>query len=233
MAPRSPNLLLASLAEADFELLRPHLRTIDLKQKAVLVKTGDRLERVYFPHTAVISLFVGLAGGEMIDVAMIGRDSVVGAPAALDDRTALNDAVVQLAGAASTLDVAPLRRAVEQSESLRTTLIRHEQALFAQAQQSAACNASHSVEARLSRWLLRIHDLAGSATFPLTQEFLAQMLGVRRSSVSLVAHTLQKAGLIRYRRGYIEITDLEGLKECSCECYAVVKAHYASLLREE
>ena len=110
------------------------------------------------------------------------------------------------------------------------TLIRHEQALFAQAQQSAACNASHTVEARLSRWLLRSRELAGSNALGLTQEFVAQMLGVRRTSVSLVANTLQNAGLIRYSRGRIQITDLDGLRAASCECYGRVKAQYDRLL---
>ena len=109
-------------------------------------------------------------------------------------------------------------------------LIRHEQILLAQAQQSAACNVSHSIEARLSRWLLWTRELSGSDTLGLTQEFLAQMLGVRRTSVSLVANTLQNAGLIRYRRGRIEITDLEGLRAASCECYGRVKMHYDRLL---
>ena len=136
---------------------------------------------------------------------------------------ALNRGIVQVEGIASILDVDTLRTVADQSVAFRTTLIRHEQAQFAQAQQSAACNVSHSVEARLSRWLLRTRDATGSDTLGLTQEFLAQMLGVRRTSVSLVANTLQAAGLIRYRRGRIEITNLEGLQETSCECYETVK----------
>jgi len=143
---------------------------------------------------------------------------------------ALNRGIVQVEGVASILDVDTLRTVAEQSVAFRTTLIRHEQAQFAQAQQSAACNVSHSVEARLSRWLLRTRDATGSDTLGLTQEFLAQMLGVRRTSVSLVANTLQAAGLIRYRRGRIEITNLEGLQEMSCECYETVKAHSNRLI---
>ncbi len=108
-------------------------------------------------------------------------------------------------------------------------LIRHEQVILAQAQQSAACNAIHKVEARLARWLLRTRDLAGTDLLLLTQEYLAEMLGVRRSSVSLVAHTLQEAGLIRYSRGNIKINDLEGLREVACECYQTVKSHHDRL----
>jgi hypothetical protein len=173
---------------------------------------------------------VDLAGGQMIEAAMVGRDSMLGGSSALDGLISLNRAIVQLGGAGVTLDIARFRDVADQSPGFRTTLIRHEQALFAQAQQSAACNASHTVEARLSRWLLRSRDLSGSDKLSLTQEFLGQMLGVQRSSVSLVANTLQHAGLISYSRGRIEIIDLAGLQEASCECYGTVKAHYDRLL---
>jgi CRP-like cAMP-binding protein len=183
-----------------------------------------------FPHSGVISLVVGLDDGQMIEAAMVGCDGVVGGSAALDGRVALNRGIVQIEGDASILDVAILRKTAEQSTTFRTALIRHEQALFAQAQQSAACNASHTVEARLSRWLLRSQELAGEDTLDLTQEFVAQMLGVRRTSVSLVANTLQSAGLIQYSRGRIQITDMDGLRAASCECYDRVKAQYDRLL---
>ena len=224
------NRLLASLPAADFELLRPHLKPFEMVHGDLLFDAGDPVNWVYFPHSGVISLVVGLGDGQMIEAAMVGCDGVVGGSAALDGKVALNRGIVQIEGAASILDVAILRKAAEQSLNFRTTLIRHEQALFAQAQQSAACNASHSVEARLSRWLLRTRDLAGGETLGLTQEFLAQMLGVRRTSVSLVANTLQDAGLIHYRRGRIEITNLEGLRATSCECYEIVKSHNDRLL---
>jgi CRP-like cAMP-binding protein len=141
-------------------------------------------------------LVVELSGGQGIEAAMIGRDSMLGATAAPDGQVSLNKAIVQLPGTGETLDVVRFREVAEQSPALRTTLLRHEQVLFAQAQQSAACNASHTVEARLARWLLRSRDLSGSDTLALTQEFLADMLGVRRSSVSPVPVTLQRAGLI-------------------------------------
>jgi CRP-like cAMP-binding protein len=199
-------------------------------QGDLLFEAGDPVNWVYFPHGGVISLVVGLGDGQMIEAAMVGRDGVVGGSAALDGKVALNRGIVQIEGAASILDVGILRKAAEQSVTFRTALIRHEQALFAQAQQSAACNASHTVEARLSRWLLRSQELAGSNALGLTQEFVAQMLGVRRTSVSLVANTLQNAGLIRYSRGRIQITDMDGLRAASCECYGRVKAHYDRLL---
>jgi len=227
---RSPNHLLASLPPADFKRLGPHLRTIELVDATVLFEARDPIKRVYFPHSGIISLVVGLKGGQTIEVAMIGCDSVVGGSLALGGGFALNKGIVQASGAASILDASRLWKAAAASVALRETLFRHEQAMLARAQQSAACNATHTVEARLARWLLRSHDLLGGDTLPLTQEFLGQMLGVRRTSVSLVANTLQKAGLIKYARGRIQITDLKGLKKAACECYEAVKAKTDRLL---
>lgn len=230
MAAQHPNHVLNSLPPKDFELLRPHLKPFEMVHEDLLFDANERVSWIYFPHSGVISLIVALADGQAIETAMIGRDSLVGASSALDGRVSLNKGLVQVAGFASILDVETLRDVADRSIAFRTTLIRHEQALFAQAQQSAACNASHSVEARLSRWLLRTRDLTGGDTLVLTQEFLAQMLGVRRTSVSLVANTLQSAGFIRYRRGHVQITNLEGLQETSCECYETVKSHSQRLL---
>jgi CRP-like cAMP-binding protein len=230
-APRSPNGFLAALAGDDFELIRPHLRTVDLVQETVLVEVDETLKRAYLPHRGVISLIVRLAKGEHVQVAMIGRDSIFGAFSALGDPTALNSAVVLVPGVASTLDTDRLRAATEQSATLRTALVRHGLAVYAQTQQTAGCNASHTVEARLARCLMHTHDLSGEDKFVLTQESMAQMIGARRNSVSLVASTLQQAKYIHYSRGHIEITDLEGLSRTSCECYATVKAQYNRLLR--
>ena len=225
------NQLLLSLPAADLEMLRPHLGFVEMVREAVLTRAGAPLSRVYLPHSGVISMMVSLSGGQSVEVAMIGRESIFGAAAALGGRLSLTDAVVVLPGTASVLDVAQLRTAADRSAGLRTTLIRHEQALLIQAQQSAACNAVHSVEARLSRWLLRIRDISGDESLPLTQEFLARMIGVQRNAVSLVAHALQQAGIIRYSRGQIHITNMEGLRETSCECYHAVKAQYDRLLK--
>jgi hypothetical protein len=160
---------------------------------------------------------------------MVGRDGVVNGTSALDGKFSLHKAIVQVAGSASVINSDALRRLADEFEPLRSILIRHEQVLLAQAQQTAGCNASHTVEARMCRWLLRIRDLTGSDEMALTQEFLAQMLGVQRSSVSIVAGTLQKAGLIKYRRGHISLVDIDGLKESACECYETVKQHYERL----
>jgi CRP-like cAMP-binding protein len=130
------------------------------------------------------------------------------------------------------LSAKALRTVANESIAFRTTFVRHEQALFAQAQQSAACNASHSAECRLARWLLRMRDLSEAKTLPLTQEFVAQMIGVRRNVVSLIANVLQQAGLIKYSRGHIQIINLEGLNDLACECYTAVKTQHRRLLNE-
>jgi CRP-like cAMP-binding protein len=222
--PQISNRLLASLAPADREQLLPHLRFIDLPQEMVLFEAGDEIGRVYFPHGGVVSLVVELASGEMIEAAMIGREGVVGSLSALDSNVSISRAIVQIAGSASVIDAEHIRHLAEHRVAFRTTLIKHEQILLAQSQQSAACNAIHTIEARLSRWLLRCRDLTDSEDLPLTQEFIAQMLGVRRTSVSIVANTLQQAGLIKYKRGHIRVLDLEGLRESACECYWTVKS---------
>jgi CRP-like cAMP-binding protein len=229
--PRSSNQLLQALPSAEFEELRPHLQPVDLVREAVLTEAGAPLTHVYLPQSGVISMRIGLSEGQTVEVAMVGRDSVLGATAGFASGVSLTDAVVLLPGTASILDVAHFRAAADRSVAFRTLLARHEQALFAQVQQSAACNASHSVEARLSRWLLHTRDRTGSESLPLTQEILAQMIGVQRNAVSIVAHALQEAGILRYSRGHLEITSAEGLRETSCECYQAVKAQHDRLLR--
>jgi len=233
IAPRSPNGFLSSLTADDFELVRPHLRTADLTQDLVLVEVDEILKRAYLPHRGVISLVVNLARGEHVQIAMVGRDSIFGAFSALGDPIALNTAVVLVPGVASTIDIDQLRSIAEQSASLRTALARHGLAVYAQIQQTAGCNASHTVESRLARCLLHTRDLSGSNKLVLTQEAMAQMIGARRNSVSLVANTLQQANFIHYSRGHIEIINLDGLIRTSCECYTMVKTQYDRLLHPQ
>jgi len=233
IAPRSPNGFLSSLTADDFELVRPHLRTVDLTQDLVLVEVDEILKRAYLPHRGVISLVVNLARGEHVQIAMVGRDSIFGAFSALGDPIALNTAVVLVPGVASTIDIDQLRSIAEQSASLRTALARHGLAVYAQIQQTAGCNASHTVESRLARCLLHTRDLSGSNKLVLTQEAMAQMIGARRNSVSLVANTLQQANFIHYSRGHIEIINLDGLIRTSCECYTMVKTQYDRLLHPQ
>ncbi|WP_316162518.1 Crp/Fnr family transcriptional regulator [Bradyrhizobium sp. SZCCHNRI20481] len=230
---RSPNGFLSSLTDDDFELIRPYLRTVDLVQDTVLAEVGEKLSRIYFPHRGVISLVVNLARGERVQVAMIGRDSLFGSMSLLagGDPVVLNSAAVLVPGAASVVDIDKVRAAAEQSPSFRALMLRHALAIYVQSQQTAGCNAAHTVESRLARCLLQTHDLSGGNKLYITQEALAQMIGARRNSVSLVASTLQQADFIHYSRGHIEIIDLDGLKKTACECYGTVKAHYENLVR--
>jgi CRP-like cAMP-binding protein len=227
---RPPNRLLQALPAAEFLSLVPHLETVELVKGTVLIEANAPIQQVYLPHGGIVSMMVNLSEGQTVEVAMVGRDSLVGAAAALDDAPSLTDAVVVVPGTASVLDAADLRNAADRSSAFRNLLARHEQSLSAQAQQAAACHASHSVESRLSRLLLRARDLCDSEGLPLTQEFLAQMIGVRRNAVSIVAHALQQAGIVSYSRGHIEITDIDGLRKSSCECYQVIQAQCDRLL---
>jgi CRP-like cAMP-binding protein len=226
----SPNRLLQMLGAADFDLLRPHLATVEMVRESVLGEAGAAVKHVYFPHGGSVSITLGLSEGQTIEIAMLGRDSVLGGGAALADGIAPADAVVLFPGTASMLEIAAFRTAAATSAPFRTLMVRHEQVLLAHAQQSLLCNTLHPVEARLARWLLRARDLSDSAILPLTQEALAQMMGVRRNAISLVAHALQGAGIIRYTRGQIEIIDLPALETTSCGCNAAVKATHSRLL---
>ena len=201
-----------------------------LDHEKVLFEAGGRVTDIYFPAGAIISLVVGLSSGEMIEAAMVCKDGVVGAFATLGSNVPVNRAIVQLAGAALTCKVSEFRAVVLKSQSLLSVLFRHEQAVYAQASQSAACMAAHQMEARLCRWLLRARDLSGKDDLQFTQEFLSEMLGVKRTSVTLHARTLQQAGMIKYARGHIQITDVEGLQDTVCECYGTVKSYYQALL---
>jgi CRP-like cAMP-binding protein len=227
---RSSNLILSSLPQNIFAALKPHLKQVTLAFGDVVAETGEPVRAVYFPFNGIISLVVEMQVGQMIETAMVGRDGVVNGTAALDSKVSFYKGIIQGAGTAATIDPDILRTLTSDFPPLQSLLIRHEQVLLAQAQQSAACNAGHTIEARMCRWLLRMRDLMQSDELKLTQEFLAQMLGVQRPSVSLTAGTLQRAGLITYRRGAIQLLDIERLQENSCECYETVKANYQRLL---
>jgi CRP-like cAMP-binding protein len=228
---RPSNRLLHNLPAADFAAARPHLEVVDLTRGDLLVDAGEALTHVYLPHSGIISTVVSLSEGQAVEVAMIGRDGIVGASEALCDGISLSDAVVLCPGRASSIAVADLRAIAGESAAWRQLLARHQLALVAQAQQSAACNAAHSVEERLSRWLLRARDLWDGEALPMTQEQLARMIGVQRNAISIVAHALQQAGVLRYSRGQIEITDVEALRKTACECYHAVHARQAHLFK--
>ena len=228
--PHSANRILNSLPQNILGAVEPHLKNVQLSFADVLAASGQTIDRVYFPTGGIISLVVEMKIGDMIETAMVGRDGIANGMAALDGKVSVHKAIVQVAGAGLAIDPERFRRLCDEFALLRAIIIRHEQFVLAQAQQSAGCNAIHTVEARMCRWLLRIRDLTGRDDMELTQEFLAQMLGVRRTSVSLVAGTLQRAGLIAYRRGQIKLLDIEQLEEGACECVETVRSHYQRLL---
>jgi len=226
---RPPNQLLQALPAEDFELVGARLKPLQLMRETVLVEAGVAPAQIVFPHAGAVSIVVNLSEGQSVEVAMIGRDGGVGACEALGDGVSLTDAIVLFPAAASAIEFADFRIVAAQSPALRGLVTRHGEALLAQAQQTAACNAVHSVEARLARWLLRARDLHDGRTLPLTQELLAQMIGVRRNAISIVAHALQEAGTIGYSRGQIEILDVEALRATSCECHAAIRARQKQL----
>jgi CRP-like cAMP-binding protein len=224
------NLLLGLFSPSDSKLLAPHLKPAKFEQRRVLFDADEQIGHVYFPTGAVVSLVITLSTGETVEAAMVGNDGVVGASAALDGKVSLSRGIIQLGGEIIVCDIDALKSAALQSPKLLSLLIRHEQTVYAQAQQSAACFATHQVEARLCRWLLRARDLSGSDDLPFTQEYLAEMLGVRRTSVTAVAQTLQEAGLIKYARGKIQIVDAKAMQKTTCECYGSVKTLYEKLI---
>ncbi len=218
------------MPQQERQALTALLKQTELKQHAVLFDVHEAVNQIYFPTTAVVSLVVPLSTGEIVETAMVGRDSVIGGGAALNGRVSLNRGVVQLGGECLACTADALTALLKDHPAIRSLLGAHEQALFAQAQQSAACNATHVIESRLARWLLRAADLHGSPELPLTQEYIANMLGVRRTSVTLVARTLQEAGMIHYSRGHIRLLDVRALEDTACECYQTVKLNYDALL---
>jgi CRP-like cAMP-binding protein len=228
--PHAQNQLLASLSPADLALLIPHLKLLHVEQRKVLFEAGDEVHTCYFPLTAIISLVIVLQNGDTVESAMVGCDGVVSAASALDGQISLSKGVVQLSGDIMICPANALKAAALQSPTLLSVLLRHEQTLFAQAQQSTACMANHTIESRLCRWLLRARDLARSDTLLFTQEYLAEMLGVRRTSVTTIAHTLQQAGMIQYARGKIRFLDVQAVQDTACECYEAVRSHHEMLL---
>jgi CRP-like cAMP-binding protein len=223
--PHRSNFLLNQLSPALLQSITPHLTVVALHHAEVLARTHELVEKVYFPHSGIISCVVELGDGGAIETGLIGSDGEFGAGHALDDKVSLNHVVIQVAGVASVINTYRLRELADRHPLFRKLLINYEQFFLAQVQQTAACNAVHSVQARTCKWFLRMHDLVG-ADLMLTQEFIAQMMGVRRTSITEVASGLQKAGLISYRRAHIHIHDLEGIKNSACGCNDDLRSHY-------
>lgn len=224
------NRLLASLTPADFARLSPQLTLIEMEKGRLICDPGDPIETVYFPHDCVISLMTLMENGAAIESATIGREGAFGLMAAIAPRQSMSRAIVQAPGRASRMTASALAEAVRHAPTLAGLIDRHNDALFGHAIQSVACNALHAVEARFCRWLLSCRDRIDSDTVALTQEFLADMLGVQRTTVTAVAGALQAKGLIRYRRGVVDILDRAGLEASACECYDTVRRTYERLL---
>lgn len=216
----NPNRLLAALPAADYTRILPSLTVVPLKLKEFLHRPGEPIRDVYFPGGGFCSMMTVLEDGSMVEIATVGREGIVGVSAVLDGTPAISAAMVQ--GATDTcyrMKVAAFRRENDRRGAFHELMAHYTQALFGFVAQSTACNAIHSVEQRLARWLLMAQDRMGSDAFPLTQEFVAIMLGASRPTVTLVAGTLQKAGLIKYRHGRVTIVDRDNLEAASCECY--------------
>lgn len=219
---QSPNLILASLPSSDFDLLRQHLRTMDMPSDSTLVNSGEVPTRAFFPHSGVISSQIMLGSGEVVDVRLTGRDGALDAVAGAGERPSLTTATVRIAGKSSVIDLPNLQSAMDRSCALRTALARYDTARQAESDQSLACVSVHNAEARLARLLLRLCRIQGGTKFAFTQEVLAEMLGIRRNTVSFVAHAMQQAGIIRYVRGALEIIDPRALRLQACECSDMV-----------
>lgn len=226
------NRLLGALAEADFERLKDHLRTRDGEQKYVLADGGEPIREVFFPVDAVVSVLTRMDDGASVEIATVGNEGLVGVMVAWGAET-MNPkefATVQVPGTVVSMDAEAFREEMRRQGDLASLVERYTQAFFTQVSQQVACNGLHSVEQRCARWLLLTQDRVGTDEFPMTHEFLAQMLGVRRATVTVTAGILQKAGFARFSRGRVAVIDRDGLENAACECYAVTREVYERLL---
>jgi len=226
-APVGVNGLLQKLSTKMQASLAPHLRKVKLAQGAVLHEAGEAITTVYFPLSGMVSMLAVLRSGEAIETGIIGREGYVGGYFGPRGWRSWGHAVMQMSGEVLALNVRHFKKAYNTSEDFRNLSNGYQSAVYFQAQQTAACQALHQVEARMCRWLLHAQDAVGGETLNLTQEYLSHMMGVRRTSVSGSANTLQDEGLIAYKRGVIRIVDRKGLEKRSCECYGAVRADIA------
>ncbi len=217
------NRLLAALPHETFEVMGRDLRQISFTEGKSLYEPGELIEEIYFPQSGMISLLVVSQDGRAIETATIGREGAVGLHGALGSRVSFTRATTQVSGKFSVIRAAAFAHVAQSHAAVRELIARYTEVLWAEAQQIAACNASHDALARLCRWLLQTADHIGSNHLPLTQELIGQMLGIRRTTVTLLAQTLQSKGVIQYKRGKLVILDREQLEHRACECYAVMQ----------
>jgi CRP-like cAMP-binding protein len=231
--PRLANRLLGALGAHDFAVLEPHLERIALPRGKVLFEPGDDVHTTYFPcQRTMVSLLIVTRDGREVEAATIGREGAVGGIVSEGHKPAFGRAVVQVPGSAFIISTSHLEAAKLGSARFGDLFSRYADALLAQMMQGVACNALHSVEERCARWLLATHDRAGDHIIQLTQESLAEMLGVQRTTVSAVTSSLAGRGLIKTLRGRVEILDRKGLERVACECYEAVEGHFARVLPE-
>lgn len=223
------NRLLAALPREEYERLAPHLEEVSLTLNQILFRPEDEIAYAYFPTDSIVSLLTDLSDGSGMEVGLVGREGLAGISAILGG-SETKVATVQAEGKAFKIRVDALREEFERGGALQNGLLRYTHALMTQISQSVVCNVRHPLPGRLARWLLMYHDRLGRDEFELTHEFMANMLGVRRSGVSDVANELQRMGFISYRRGHVRIIDRKGLEEFACECYPVVKEKYDDFL---
>jgi CRP-like cAMP-binding protein len=228
--PEGTNHLLDALTPEDRRALEASSRPISLGRKEVLHEPGDPAARIVFPTAGLVSLLTLTEDGDATEIAMVGREGAVGVEAFLGANTTTGRAMVQNEGQAVEIDAGPLRERARTSEPLREVLYRFVQALLVSVGQSVACNQLHRVEQRLARWLMASYDRVGARTLPYTHEFLADILGVRRASVTEAAVRFQEAGVLEYSRGRVVITDPQGLAARACECYRVIGDALSKLL---
>lgn len=227
------NRLLAALSPRDYAVLEPHLEPVALARGKVLFEPGDEVTTTYFPcHRTMVSLLIVTRDGREVEAATIGREGAVGGIVSEGHKPAFGRAVVQVGGDALAINTSHLEAAKTGSARFGDLFSRYADALLAQMMQSVACNALHRTEERCARWLLATHDRAGDKMIHLTQESLAEMLGVQRTTVTAVTGVLQERGLIRTHRGRVEVLDRPGLERAACECYRAVESHFAGLLPE-
>jgi CRP-like cAMP-binding protein len=224
------NRLLAALPKKEYQQMLAGLEPVDLTFGDILFEPGDNIRHVYFPSSGIISLLSTVGEREHLEVGIVGNEGIAGLPVFMGVSKSRARGLVQGEGSAMRMKAATLRRELSKGSSLQKLLHRYTHSLLTQISQSAACNRFHQVNPRLARWLLMTHDRTEGDEFRLTQEFLSQMLGVRREGVTLAAGVLQKQKLISYSRGQIRILDRAGLEAASCKCYEVVKDEYDNFL---
>jgi CRP-like cAMP-binding protein len=227
---RKNNQLLGALEIASHQRLSSHLSPVRLKLGTVVCEAGGLLEHAYFPEGAVLSLLTLMENGSAIETANIGREGAFGLFAAMYSRVSFNRCLVQLEGPMVRCPIEALQEEFARSAHVRDLFVSYSETLLAQVQQTVGCNALHSVEERMSRWLLMMFDRAEGEPMKYTHEFLSEIMGVNRTSISLAAQSMQKAGLIKYRRGTMQVIDRKAMEAASCECYAIVKRRFDAFL---